>query len=67
MQSKAYRGVALQGGVARWYDVRAQKVRGEKQGLARRVAELVSSAANVLEVPARGISRLNLQDLATTG
>jgi ubiquinone/menaquinone biosynthesis C-methylase UbiE len=50
MRTKTYRGVALEGGVARWYDARARKIRGEKRALARRVAELLPPAANVLEV-----------------
>ena len=49
-RSKAYRGVALEGGVARWYDARARKARAEKQALAWRVAELLPVSGRVLEL-----------------
>jgi ubiquinone/menaquinone biosynthesis C-methylase UbiE len=49
-RSKGYRGVALEGGVARWYDGRAQKARAEKRALALRVAECLPSSARVLEL-----------------
>ena len=70
-RSKAYRGVALEGGVARWYDARAQKARAEKQALALRVAELLPPSARVLEVaPGPGylaIELARLGDYQVTG
>jgi ubiquinone/menaquinone biosynthesis C-methylase UbiE len=62
--AKAYRGPALEGGVARWYDARARKARAEKQALARRVAELLPSSARVLEVaPGPGYLAIELARL----
>jgi ubiquinone/menaquinone biosynthesis C-methylase UbiE len=70
-RSKAYRGVALEGGVARWYDARARKARAEKQALAGRVAELLPSSGRVLEVaPGPGylaIELARLGDYQVTG
>jgi ubiquinone/menaquinone biosynthesis C-methylase UbiE len=63
-RAKAYRGVALEGGVARWYDGRARKARAEKQALARQVADLLPSSARVLEVaPGPGYLAIELARL----
>ena len=50
MSSKPYRGVAMEGGVARWYTARAKRKRDDYQALARRIAESLQSEAKVLEV-----------------
>lgn len=64
MRSKAYRGVAMEGGVAHWYDARAQKERGENQALARCMAERLPAGAMVLEIaPGPGYLAIELAKL----
>ncbi len=64
MRSKAYRGVAMEGGVAHWYDARAKKERDENQALARRLAEHLAPGSTVLEVaPGPGYLAIDLAKL----
>jgi len=64
MSSKPYRGVAMEGGVARWYTARAKRERGEYQALARRIAETLPADAKVLEVaPGPGYLAIELAKL----
>jgi len=65
MSPKPYRGVAMEGGVARWYTARAKRERDEYQALARRIAESLPSEARVLEVaPGPGYLAIELAKLA---
>ncbi len=64
MSSKPYRGVAMEGDVARWYTARVERERDEYQGLARRIAESLPPAATVLEVaPGPGFLAIELAKL----
>lgn len=64
MTSKPYRGVAMEGGVARWYTARAKRERDDYQALARRIAESLPSEARVLEVaPGPGYLAIELAKL----
>ncbi len=54
---KAYKGVGMEGVIAKWYAANTRKRMNEFKALARRVAEQVSPGGAVLEVaPVRGIS-----------
>lgn len=60
MQEKGYRGVAMEGRVAHWYDARARRELDVYQALARRMAERLPARSTVLEVapgPGRQRSR----------
>lgn len=50
MQSKPYRGMAMEGRVARWYAANARKGLEEYKTLARQMTEGLVSGASVLEV-----------------
>jgi ubiquinone/menaquinone biosynthesis C-methylase UbiE len=64
MSSKPYRGVAMEGGVARWYDVRVQRERDDYRALAGRIATTLPPAARVLEVaPGPGYLAIELAKL----
>jgi ubiquinone/menaquinone biosynthesis C-methylase UbiE len=59
--AKAYRGLGMEGGVARWYDRTARKDMPEFQALAARIAALVPARAAVLEVaPGPGFLSIEL-------
>jgi ubiquinone/menaquinone biosynthesis C-methylase UbiE len=47
---KAYKGIGMEGGVARWYDKTTRRDMPEFVGLAARIAALVPARATVLEV-----------------
>ncbi len=47
---KAYKGMGMEGGVARWYDRTTRKGMSEFQALASRIAGLLPEEAEVLEV-----------------
>ncbi len=64
MQEKGYRGVAMEGRVAHWYDRRARKELDEYQALARRMAERLPAGSTVLEVaPGPGFFGIELAKL----
>jgi len=66
MRSKAYRGVAMEGGVARWYDARARRERDDNRGLAHRLAEDLAPGSAVLEVaPGPGYLAIDLARLGS--
>lgn len=50
MQAKAYRGMGMEGTVARWYAKTTRKDLGEFKALARRLAADLAEEARVLEV-----------------
>lgn len=50
MSTKAYRGMGMEGWVARWYAANARKGLEEYQALARRMADGLALGASVLEV-----------------
>jgi len=57
---KAYKGLGMEGFVARWYAATTLKDLKEHQVLARRVADELAAGAQVLEVaPGRDTSRSN--------
>jgi len=64
---KAYKGMGMEGGVARWYERTTRKVMEEYRNLAARIAEILPPAATVLEIaPGPGflsieMARLGLQ------
>jgi ubiquinone/menaquinone biosynthesis C-methylase UbiE len=61
---KAYRGVPMEGWVARWYDANAQRERDDSRALALRIAEQLPGSANVLEVaPGPGYLAIELAKL----
>ncbi len=58
---KAYRGMGMEGGVARWYDRTTRKDMPEFRTLAARIAAAVPPAAQVLEVaPGPGFLSIEL-------
>ena len=64
MQEKGYRGVAMEGRVAHWYDGRARRELDEYQSLARRMAERLPARSTVLEVaPGPGYFSIELAKL----
>lgn len=61
MQAKAYKGMGMEGGVARWYDKTTRRDLPEFKALARRVASTLPAGANVLEVaPGPGFFAIEL-------
>ena len=59
--TKAYKGLGMEGAVARWYDRIARKDMAEFAALAERIATLVPSSATVLEVaPGPGFLAIEL-------
>jgi len=48
--TKAYKGLGMEGAVARWYDRITRKDMAEFAALAERIATLVPSSATVLEI-----------------
>lgn len=61
MQAKAYKGMGMEGGVARWYDKTTRRDLPEFKALARRVASALPAGANVLEVaPGPGFFAIEL-------
>jgi ubiquinone/menaquinone biosynthesis C-methylase UbiE len=58
---KAYRGMGMEGGVARWYDRTTRKDMPEFESLAARIAGLAQSGAAVLEIaPGPGFLSIEL-------
>ena len=58
---KAYKGMGMEGGVARWYDRTTRKDMPEFRTLAARIAAAVSPAARVLEIaPGPGFLSIEL-------
>lgn len=61
MQAKAYKGMGMEGGIARWYDKTTRRDLPEFKALARRVAETLAPGAKVLEVaPGPGFFAIEL-------
>lgn len=61
MQAKAYKGMGMEGSVARWYDKTTRKDLPEFKALARRVAATLPQGARVLEVaPGPGFFAIEL-------
>ena len=61
MQAKAYKGMGMEGGVARWYDKTTRRDLPEFKALARRVAADLAQGAKVLEVaPGPGFFAIEL-------
>lgn len=59
--AKAYRGMGMEGGIARWYDRTTRKDMPEFQALAARIAALLPARAAVLEVaPGPGFLSIEL-------
>ncbi len=64
MQEKGYRGVAMEGRAAHWYDARARRELDVYQALARRMAERLPARSTVLEVaPGPGFFGIELAKL----
>jgi len=64
MQAKAYKGLGMEGSVARWYAKTTRKDLGEFKALARRMAEGLPPVAHVLEVaPGPGYFSIELAKL----
>jgi ubiquinone/menaquinone biosynthesis C-methylase UbiE len=58
---KAYKGMGMEGGTARWYDRTTRKDMPEIKALAQRIASALSPAAQVLEVaPGPGFLSIEL-------
>jgi len=58
---KAYKGIGMEGGIARWYDRTTRRDMPEFVGLAGRIAALVPASASVLEVaPGPGFLAIEL-------
>lgn len=58
---KAYKGMGMEGGIARWYDRTTRKDMGEFRQLAARIAALVPAGGSVLEVaPGPGFLSIEL-------
>lgn len=47
---KAYKGIGMEGGIARWYDKTTRKGMADFQALAARIAAIVPAAGQVLEI-----------------
>lgn len=61
MQAKAYKGMGMEGGVARWYDKTTRRDLPEFKALARKLAEGLAPGARVLEVaPGPGFFAIEL-------
>ena len=61
MQAKAYKGIGMEGGVARWYDKTTRRDLPEFKALARKVAGTLVSGAKVLEIaPGPGFFAIEL-------
>jgi ubiquinone/menaquinone biosynthesis C-methylase UbiE len=59
--AKAYRGMGMEGGVARWYDRTTRKDMPQFQALAARIAALVPAGGAILEVaPGPGFLSIEL-------
>src|ERR1700722_11974193 len=59
--AKAYRGMGMEGGIARWYDRTTRKDMPQFQALAARIAALVPARSAVLEVaPGPGFLSIEL-------
>jgi len=64
MQAKAYKGMGMEGTIARWYAKTTRKDLGEFKALARRMAEGLPPEAHVLEVaPGPGYFAIELAKL----
>lgn len=64
MQAKAYKGIGMEGTIARWYAKTTRKDLGEFKALARRMAEGLPEGARVLEVaPGPGYFAIELAKL----
>jgi ubiquinone/menaquinone biosynthesis C-methylase UbiE len=64
MQAKAYKGMGMEGGVARWYDKTTRKDLPEFKALARKVSQTLAPAAKVLEVaPGPGFFAIELSKI----
>jgi len=64
MQAKAYKGLGMEGLIARWYATTTRKDLSEFRALARRMAEGLPEGANVLEVaPGPGYFAIELAKL----
>lgn len=64
MHTKAYKGIGMEGTVARWYAKTTRKDLGEFKALARRMAEGLPPGAEVLEVaPGPGYFAIELAKL----
>ena len=65
---QAYKGMGMEGGVARWYDKTTRKDLPEFKALARKVAETLSFGAKVLEVaPGPGFFAIELAKIGRYG
>ena len=61
MQAKAYKGIGMEGSVARWYDKTSRRDLPEFKALARKVADTLVSGAKVLEIaPGPGFFAIEL-------
>jgi len=61
MQAKAYKGIGMEGSVARWYDKTTRRDLPEFKALARKVADTLVSGAKVLEIaPGPGFFAIEL-------
>jgi len=59
--AKAYKGMGMEGSLARWYDRTTRKDMPEIRGLAGRIAPLVSAGGSILEVaPGPGFLSIEL-------
>jgi ubiquinone/menaquinone biosynthesis C-methylase UbiE len=64
--TKAYKGMGMEGGIARWYAKLTRKSLPDFQALARRMASNIPSEARVLEVaPGPGYFAIELAKLGT--
>src|ERR1700735_439732 len=60
-QVKAYKGIGMEGGMARWYEKTTRKSMPEVQALAARIAGMLPPRAKVLEVaPGPGFLSIEL-------
>jgi ubiquinone/menaquinone biosynthesis C-methylase UbiE len=64
MQAKAYKGMGMEGPIARWYEKNTRRDMPEFKALARRMAETLPAGAKVLEVaPGPGFFSIELAKL----
>jgi ubiquinone/menaquinone biosynthesis C-methylase UbiE len=64
MQAKAYKGIGMEGPIARWYEKHTRRDMPEFKALARRMAETLPAGAKVLEVaPGPGFFSIELAKL----